>query len=106
LLDEPFRGLDRSQRRALLKSARSWWQDTTLLCVTHDIEETMGFDRVLVIEDGRIAEDGNPAQLALRPSRYRALREAEGAVMRNMWRASRWRRINVADGVVSEAARA
>ncbi len=106
LLDEPFRGLDRSQRRALLTSARSWWKDTTVLCVTHDIEETMDFDRVLVIEDGRIVEDGNPQQLAASPSRYSALRSAERHVMNTMWRASRWRRLRVADGVVREEARA
>jgi len=42
LLDEPFRGMDRSQRHQLLTDARQWWQDTTLLCVTHDdrVEET------------------------------------------------------------------
>jgi ABC-type bacteriocin/lantibiotic exporter with double-glycine peptidase domain len=104
LLDEPFRGLDRTQRREMLKSARDCWKDTTLLCVTHDIEETIEFDRVLVIENGQIAEDGNPAQLSVRPTRYRALREAEKTVMNAMWRASRWRRIQVADGSVTEAA--
>jgi ABC-type transport system involved in cytochrome bd biosynthesis fused ATPase/permease subunit len=34
LLDEPFRGLDRSTRRRLLARARAHWQDATLLCVT------------------------------------------------------------------------
>ncbi len=106
LLDEPFRGLDRGQRGTLLKAARGWWADTTLLCVTHDIEETLGFDRVLVIEDGKIVEDGNPAQLAATASRYRALHDAERKVMQGMWRASRWRRLRVADGSVTEAARA
>ncbi len=105
LLDEPFRGLDRGQRRALLGNARSWWRDTTLLCVTHDIEETMDFARVLVIEDGRIVEDGNPHDLAARATRYRTLRDAEHAVQRDMWRASNWRRLHVADGAVHEAAR-
>ena len=33
LLDEPFRGLDRGQRHALLNEARAWWQASTLLCV-------------------------------------------------------------------------
>ena len=32
----------------------------TLLCVTHDVGETLGFERVLVLEDGRIEEDGRP----------------------------------------------
>jgi ATP-binding cassette subfamily B protein len=106
LLDEPFRGLDRSQRQELLRSARQWWQDTTLLCVTHDIEETMTFDRVLVIEDGRIVEDGDPRRLASGPTRYRALREAEILVQNSMWRASRWRRLRVESGAVTEAAQA
>jgi ATP-binding cassette subfamily B protein len=102
LLDEPFRGLDRGQRHAMLASARAWWSKTTLLCVTHDIEETLNFDRVLVIEDGLIVEDGNPAQLITGATRYRALREAEAAVHRDMWQATPWRRINIAAGSVTE----
>src|SRR5689334_13060379 len=47
LLDEPFRGLDRGQRGRLLAEARKWWRQATLLCVTHDVGETLAFDRVL-----------------------------------------------------------
>lgn len=102
LLDEPFRGLDRQQRRDLLASARQWWGDTTLLCVTHDIGETLSFDRVLVIEDGRIVEDGAPRELVLRPGRYRALCEAESGMLRGMWGATTWRRWRVGGGRVDE----
>ena len=70
LLDEPFRGTDRQQRQRLLTSARRHWAAATLLCATHDIAETLSFSRVLVIENGRIVEDGNPARLADTPSRY------------------------------------
>ena len=52
ILDEPFRGLDRAQRHELLARAREVWRDATLLCVTHDIEETLSFDRVLVVDAG------------------------------------------------------
>ncbi|MCJ7593903.1 MAG: ABC transporter ATP-binding protein/permease, partial [Desulfobacterales bacterium] len=48
ILDEPFRGLDRGQRHMLLLHARQWWRHATLLCVTHDVGETEGFDRVIV----------------------------------------------------------
>jgi ATP-binding cassette subfamily B protein len=48
ILDEPFRGLDREHRRALLAAARRAWADATLLCITHDVGETLAFDRVLV----------------------------------------------------------
>ncbi|MBL0116585.1 MAG: ABC transporter ATP-binding protein [Sphingomonadales bacterium] len=102
LLDEPFRGLDRVQRRALLGSTRNWWKGTTLLCVSHDIAETLDFDRVLVIDDGRIVEDGKPIELAQAQSQYRDLLHAEESVMQTMWGASTWRRWTVSDGQVTE----
>jgi ATP-binding cassette subfamily B protein len=98
LLDEPFRGMDRTQRRALLAEARSWWRSVTLLCVTHDVAETMEFDRVLVVEGGRIIEDGAPATLMARASRYRDLVDAEAAVAESMWEGDFWRRLTLVEG--------
>ena len=98
LLDEPFRGLDRGQRRELLVEARAWWKDATLLCVTHDVAETQSFDRVLVVEGGRIVEDGRPGELAQQESRYRQMLLAEEEVQSRLWQDPRWRRIRVEDG--------
>jgi ABC-type bacteriocin/lantibiotic exporter with double-glycine peptidase domain len=103
LLDEPFRGLDREQRRELLARARRWWQGATLLCVTHDVGETREFDRVLVIERGRLVEDGPPAVLAARPgSRYRALLDAEHEVRQGLWGSAVWRRLRMERGRLAE----
>ena len=104
LLDEPFRGMDRNQRHALLAEARIWWRDVTLLCVTHDVGETLSFDRVLVVEDGGIIEDGIPAQLAAGASRYRQLLEAEAMVRTAMWQGAQWRRVEIRDGLARESA--
>lgn len=94
ILDEPFRGLERDRRRTLLARARRLWQDATMLCVTHDVTETKGFDRVLVMEGGRIVEAGVPADLARRPgSRYQAMLEAEVAVRERFWASGTWRRL-------------
>lgn len=60
LLDEPFRGLDREQRHRHLAHARQSWKGATLLCITHDVAETQSFDRVVVIENGCLVEDGPP----------------------------------------------
>src|SRR6266498_5440991 len=60
ILDEPFRGLDRTTRQRLLTNVRRYWQDTTLLCITHDVGETQSFARVVVIEAGQIVEDAPP----------------------------------------------
>ena len=71
VLDEPFRGLDHATRRRLLARARRLWSQATLLCVTHDIAEVDVFPRVLVVEGGRVVEDGSPAELLTRSdSRY------------------------------------
>jgi ATP-binding cassette subfamily B protein len=86
----------------MLARARARWAGATLLCVTHDIDETRAFPRVLVIADGRVAEDAAPAELAARAgSRYAALLEAESRVRRAAWsRAASvpWRRLRMKDG--------
>jgi ATP-binding cassette subfamily B protein len=103
ILDEPFRGLAREQRAALLTRARRRWSDATLLCVTHDIAETERFARVLVIADGKIAEDGAPDVLRRRPgSRYAQLLEAEQRVRGTSWTAAAWRRLRLEGGRITE----
>jgi ABC-type multidrug transport system fused ATPase/permease subunit len=101
ILDEPFRGLDREKRRLLLARARRLWPGSTLLCITHDVAETLSFERVLVVEGGRIVEDGSPEALAGLPdSRYRALLEAEKAVRKNLWSGEKWRRLRLDNGTI------
>jgi ABC-type bacteriocin/lantibiotic exporter with double-glycine peptidase domain len=93
ILDEPFRGLDRECRRQLLKRARSFWSEATLLCITHDLAETRGFERVLVMEKGQIVEDDAPQQLiGQADSRYASLLQAEEGVRDNLWSNDLWQR--------------
>jgi ATP-binding cassette subfamily B protein len=99
IFDEPFRGLDRGKRRELLHRARRFWPGATLLCITHDVGETQDFDRVFVIEAGRVVEAGPPAVLAGRPgSRYRALLEAEDEVRIGLWSSAVWQRLRIGGG--------
>lgn len=103
LLDEPFRGLDRELRRTLLARSRAAWAGTTMLCITHDIAETREFDRVLVVSEGRIVEDGPPAVLAERAdSKYHAMLKAEEQVRRETWTSAAWRRLHMNAGRVTE----
>jgi ABC-type bacteriocin/lantibiotic exporter with double-glycine peptidase domain len=99
ILDEPFRGLDRDRRRQLLQTALKQWASKTLIFITHDVGETMLFDRVLVIEDGRLIEDGVPKDLAAQPdTRYRAFLDAEDEVRIKIWESADWRRMILQDG--------
>jgi ATP-binding cassette subfamily B protein len=101
ILDEPFRGLERPRRAALLRRARDRWRNATLICITHDIEETATFDRVIVLAGGRIVEDGRPAELLRLPgSRYCALLEAERSVRERLWGNPAWRAVSLENGAI------
>ncbi|HEV2448145.1 MAG TPA: ABC transporter ATP-binding protein, partial [Candidatus Sulfopaludibacter sp.] len=101
ILDEAFRGLDLNQRRALLQRARELWHGATLLSISHDITETLAFERVLVLEEGRIVEDANPRQLSEDPeSRFARMLAAEYQVREGLWSGGDWRRLRLEDGVV------
>jgi ATP-binding cassette subfamily B protein len=104
ILDEPARGLDRERRRQLLHSARTQFATATMLCITHDVSDTLEFDRVLVIEQGRIVEQGMPTALREAPgSRYRQLLDAEDSVGRELWSHPKWRRLRLRGGRLDES---
>ena len=101
ILDEPFRGLDRPQRRRLLARARGLWSQATLLFVSHDVGATLDFERVVFLDEGRIACDGPPADLARQPkSRYRDLLQAEEGVRERLWASAEipWRKLWLENG--------
>ncbi len=101
VLDEPFRGLDRDSRGRQLVATRARWRNATLVCVTHDLVETLAFPRVLVIEGGRITEDGVPAALAARADSRYAVLLADEARAETAW--ARWQRRRLIDGRVEDA---
>ena len=105
ILDEAFRGLDPGLRRRLLRRARAWWRGATLLCVTHDLDETLDFDRVLVLDAGRIVEQDQPRELARRPgSRYAGLLAAEERTLASFRSTEDWRLLRLERGRVVEEA--
>jgi ATP-binding cassette subfamily B protein len=103
ILDEPFLGLERERRRMLLGQSRQHWAGRTLLYVTHDVTETRAFDRVLVMERGRIVEDGEPLQLAqMASSRYRRLLQAQEMVHARLTTGAEWKRIRLESGHITQ----
>lgn len=100
LLDEPFRGLERERRRELLRRARARWTGATLMLVTHDVGDTLGLDRVLVMDGGAVVEEGDPRVLMARPSRYRDLVLADRALRSEAWSPARFRRLAMHEGRV------
>jgi ATP-binding cassette subfamily B protein len=69
----------------------------------HNLEETRDFERVIVVDGGRIAEDGSPKALAARPdSRYRAMLDAEEALREGLWSRDGWRSLWLEHGELTE----
>lgn len=103
ILDEPFRGLDRERRRALLARTRELWRDATLLCITHDVTETKSFPRVLVVDQKHLVEDGKPEALDRPGTRYRELLDAGRTALELLEGGREWRRIRL-DGARDSSA--
>lgn len=102
IFDEPFRGLDRATRRHLFATARKHFRNATMLFVTHDLEQALALDRVVVVDGGRVVEDGAPATLMADASSGLArLVAAERAVGAELW-ARGFRRVRLEDGVLTE----
>lgn len=70
VLDEPTTLLDLRNRRKIIEAIEGL--EETVICVTHDLDIAAGFDRVLLLADGRVLADGLPDEVI---ARYRSLSE-------------------------------
>ena len=63
ILDEPTTGLDRESARTVVSALRDLMQGTTTIVISHDADLIQCADRVMVIAQGRIVQEGRPATL-------------------------------------------
>ncbi len=99
ILDEPFRGLTRAQRRELLAQTREYWQGATLIFISHDVGDSLEFERVWLIQDGCLLEDEHPKNLAAQPdSAYARLLNQEKSVRKLIWGSADWIRLRLEKG--------
>ena len=65
ILDEPTAMLDPNGRREVIKTvhALNRAEGSTVLLITHYMEEAVNADRVIVMDDGRIVMDGEPREI-------------------------------------------
>lgn len=73
ILDEATSSLDVPTERLVQRALRSVLRDRTALVIAHRLSTVETADRVLVLDGGRIVEDGPPAELAATGGRYAAL---------------------------------
>lgn len=70
VLDEPVASMDPSGERQTFALLRELAKNKIVLFTTHRYDSLEPSDRVVVLVDGRVAEDGRHADLAAWPSRY------------------------------------
>jgi len=70
ILDEATSSLDLPSERLVQRALRTLLRDRTAVIIAHRLSTVEIADRVLVIDGGRVVEDGAPADLRERAGRY------------------------------------
>ena len=73
IFDEATSALDYESEYAIQQNMRSICRDRTVVIIAHRLAALRFADRILTIDQGRLAEDGNHRELLLRGGRYAAL---------------------------------
>ncbi|MDN5569750.1 MAG: ABC transporter ATP-binding protein/permease [Propionibacteriaceae bacterium] len=76
ILDEATSSLDIPSERVVQRALRTVLADRTAVIIAHRLSTVEIADRVLVLEHGRILEDGTPAGLMSSGGRYAALHQS------------------------------
>ncbi|NHI17614.1 ABC transporter ATP-binding protein [Microbacterium excoecariae] len=76
ILDEATASLDIPSERAIQNALQTLLADRTALIIAHRLSTVAIADRVLVMEHGRVIEDGSPAELTAGEGRFAQLHRA------------------------------
>jgi len=73
LLDEATSALDTGTERDIQDALARAAEGRTVIMIAHRLSTVAGADRIVVLEAGRVAEEGTHADLLARGGRYAAL---------------------------------
>ena len=82
VLDEATSSLDSASEIEIQRALEVLMQGRTVLAIAHRLSTVTKFDRVVVLQQGRVVEDGPPAELRRRRGLFdRMCRLQEGDVV-------------------------
>jgi ATP-binding cassette subfamily B protein len=73
ILDDPLSAVDAKTEEGILANLTNYYGNRTVVIVSHRISALRDCDLIIALEDGRIAEQGNHAQLLELGGKYAAL---------------------------------
>ena len=77
LFDEATSALDNETQEQIQKAIENMKKDYTILIIAHRLSTIQNADRILVMEDGRIKEEGTHKELMKKSKTYKHLYESE-----------------------------
>ncbi len=80
LLDEPTTGLDSESERLVMEALDRLMEGRTTIVIAHRLTTVRRADLIVVLENGRIVEQGSHEELLARGGRYRMLYELQFSV--------------------------
>ncbi|KAH8880912.1 P-loop containing nucleoside triphosphate hydrolase protein [Thozetella sp. PMI_491] len=73
--DEATSSIDFESDRKVQETMAAGFKGKTVLCIAHRLKTILGYDRICVVDNGRVAELGTPLQLYDAGGRFRAMCE-------------------------------
>jgi ABC-type multidrug transport system fused ATPase/permease subunit len=73
VLDEPTASLDRALERQVSDAVKVLGRDRTVIVIAHRLATVQGADRIILLEEGRVAEEGTHASLLAAGGLYAGL---------------------------------
>jgi ATP-binding cassette subfamily B protein len=82
LLDEATSSLDSESEEAIRQALERLMRGRTVIAIAHRISTLRSFDRIVLLREGRVMQDGAPGDLLRRGGAYRTLVDQEMARLR------------------------
>lgn len=78
-LDESTASLDLDSDRKITELLRTEFKHATVICIAHRISTISQMDKIFVLDQGRVVEEGSPEELLERKGVFAALAGSEAS---------------------------